>query len=148
MTVEEFKKLKPEYEKVEGNQLWDAMEDYILSQQQGDEIIKLIMPIWKTHTLRWLHYRRIPSWIMSKPNTNISHKLYKFGKRISKLFWILLDKLHLVRSSIIGRYDMFGDESRYVKSWVMNMKTGKMSKNLKKRKWWEYILIEKSFHNF
>lgn len=198
MTAEEFKKLKPEYKDVEGDQLWNAMEDYMLRQQEGSEIMKPIMPFWKTHTLRWLYYRRIPNFVMGKPsthkytsdkrcaeckkgvnarmgfimtgedgkqkytsycphcgkeyreepNTNYSHKLYKAGKKISKLFWLLLDKLHLVRSSISGRYDMFGDEARYVRSWGMNMETGEMSKTLKKRKWWEYIFIEKPFHNF
>jgi len=198
MDVEEFRKLKPEYKDIEDNQLWDAMTDYMLRQQQGNEIMKPIMPIWKTHTLRWLHYKRIPNWVMGKPstdkyiadkrckeckwgvnarmvwmftaedgtrsshfncphcrkeyhgepNTNFTHKLYKTGKRISKIFWTILDRLHLVRSSIGGRYDMFGDEARYVRSWGINMTTGEMSKTLKKRKWWEYILIEKPTHNF
>lgn len=198
MTTEEFKKLKPEYKNVEGDQLWNAMEDYMLQQQQGSEIIKPIMPIWKTHTLRWLYYRRIPNmvlgnpktdkWVSEKrcseckwgvnarmgfittqedgkkkytcycphcgeeykeePNTNVSHKLYKTGKKISKVFWIMLDKIHLVRSSMEGRYSMFGDEARYVRCWSMNFETGKMGNTLKKRKWWEYILIEKPIHNF
>lgn len=198
MDVKGFKKLKPEYKDIEGDQLWDAMTEYMLRQQEGDEIIKSVMPIWKTHTLRWLYYRKIPNMVMGNPktdkwvsdkrcskckkgvnarmgfrmrledgshkytsycphcgseynaeaNTNISHKLYKIGKRISKIFWSILDRLHLVRSSIGGRYDMIGDEARYVRSWGMNMKTGEMSKELKKRKWWEYILIENPHHKF
>ena len=198
MTTEEFKKLKPEYKDVEGDQLWNAMEDYFLQQQSGNEILKQIMPLWKTHTLRWLYYRKTPNFSLGKistdkyksskrcanckngvntrmvfmmmqedgtqkyssycphcskeyveeENTNINHKLYKIGKKISKYFWMLLDKLHLVRSSISSRYDMFGDEYRYVRGWEMNMKTGKTTFSLKKRKWWEYIFIEKPQHNF
>jgi len=198
MTTEEFKKLKPEYKKVEGDQLWNAMEDYMLQQQSGSEIIKSIMPIWKTHTLRWLYYRRIPNLVMGnlktdkyasvkrcnkcklgvnarmefimiaedgtrkcttycphcgkeykeEQNTNLSHRFYKSIKWISKLFWFILDKLHLVRSSIEGRYGMFGDEARYVKSWRYNKDWTTQKPLMKNRKWWEYILIEKSPHNF
>lgn len=198
MTAEEFKKIRPEYANVEGDQLWDAMTMHMLQQQQASEIIKQIKPIWKTHTLRWLYYRRIPNLVMGKPstdkwvsdkrcskckwgvnmrmcwsfrdaddkwhshsvcphcngeyvaepNTNITHKLYKAWKWMSKLFWKMLDKLHLVRSSIHGRYDMFGDEQRYVAVFKLNFKTGKTTYEFKKRKWWEYMLIEKPFHNF
>lgn len=81
-------------------------------------------------------------------NTNLTHKLYKTAKWISKKFWMVLDKLHLVRSTISGRYDMFGDEARYVQTWGINFEIGKTSYKLKKRVWWEYILIEKPFHNF
>lgn len=192
MTIDEFKKIRPEYKDIEGDQLWNAMEDYMLQQQRGEQILKSVMPIWRTHTLRWLYYRKIPNLIMGnsrtdwyksnkrckkckkgvnmrfiiidfrsvandsyspcphcgkkyeeEPNTNISHNLYKTAKWISDTFWLILDKLHLVRSTCIGRYDMFGDESKYVRLWGFNMETGKTSKELKKRKWWEYILIEK-----
>ena len=34
MTIKEFKKLNPEYDKIEGDQLWNAMEDYML--EHGD----------------------------------------------------------------------------------------------------------------
>lgn len=198
MTAEEFKKLKPEFASLNGEELLNAMEDYMLSQQRGDEIIKQIMPIWKTHTLRWLYYRRIPNLIMSNPrtdrwasnercyeckrgvnmkvgfmfrdadgawhmehqcphckkdfiaesNTNISHKIYKALSAGSKLFWKFLDKLHLVRSSIHGRYDMFGDEWRYVLAVTYNMDTGETKTVFRQRKWWEHILIEKPRHNF
>lgn len=75
-------------------------------------------------------------------NINLDYKLYKIAKYISKLFWLLLDKLHLVRSSIEGRYDMFGDESCYIKSWIYNEETGKITYILKDRKWWQYIIIK------
>ncbi len=193
MTVEEFKKLKPEFKDAEGDTLYNAMEDYMLRQQQGDEIIKQIMPIWKTHTFRWLFYRRKKNFLFAKngisstkmcksckkgvssflafsyptkngewkmeskcpfcreylvriPNTTINHKLYKFGKNIVNLFWVFLDKIHLVR--VGSRYGMFGDESRYVKTWCYNETLTKESVIMKPRKWWEYILIEKPIHNF
>ena len=67
---------------------------------------------------------------------------YKVGKWISKAFWLILDRLHLVRSSIHGRYEMCGDEMRYVRSWRLDMKTGVSTPELRKREWWQYILIE------
>jgi hypothetical protein len=195
MTVEEFKKIKPEYKDIEGEELYDAMTMYTLDQQKADEIIKSIKPIWKTHTLRWLYYRRIPNLVIGRdkwrsdkrcskckqgvnfrmgylmiqkdgtqkfssycphcgaeyqeePNTNLSHKFYKIINWISKSFWMILDKIHLVRSNTNARYDMFGDESKYVKSWLINTDTGVTKPKLKSRKWWEYILIEKPYHNF
>jgi hypothetical protein len=66
MTVEEFKKLKPESANLKGDDLLNAMEDYFISVQQGQEIMKPIMPLWKTHTLRWLFYRRLKNWGFSK----------------------------------------------------------------------------------
>lgn len=198
MTTDEFKKLKPEYKDIDGDQLWDAMTEYVLRQQQGSEIIKSIMPIWKTHTLRWLLYRRIPNFefnshkidkyvsakkcskckwgvnsrmtfiqrlddgtykyfsicphcgkdFIEEPNTNFTHRLYKFAKWWSKLFWTFLDRLHIVRSLIHDRYDIFGDEGRYVTKFSLNFETGKKKNYLAKRKWWEYIIIEKPSHNF
>lgn len=198
MTPEEFKQLKPEYKDLQGDELWSTMENYLLQQQAGNEVIKQIMPIWKTHTLRWLFYRKIPNLVISKPsrdkytsskrcakckkgvnlkmgllvrqednsykyisycphcgdeykeepNTNISHKLYKITKKTSNLFWLILDKIHLVRSSHESRYSMFGDESRYVEYWKYDLNWNPKKPVLKKRKWWEYILIEKPFHDF
>ena len=34
MTVDEFKKLSPESANLEGNELWNAMEDYMLKHGQ------------------------------------------------------------------------------------------------------------------
>ncbi len=194
MTTKEFKKLKPEYKDLEGDQLWDAMTYYMLRQQQASEIIKAIKPLWKTHTFRYLFYRRKQNICFGKndyssdkicskckkgtgglklmmlnfrpngksitycphgcgelfqiPNTNLNHKLWIIGNRISKLFWFILDKLHIIRSSINSRYDMGGDESRYILRWSMNMDTGEFKPIHRKRKWWEYIIIEKPIHNF
>ena len=83
-----------------------------------------------------------------EPNTNFTYKIYLMGKWISNAFWAILDGIHLVRSSIHSRYEMFGDESRYVESWEMNFKTGKTITHNRKRKWWEHILIERPIHNF
>ena len=70
MTTEEFKKLKPQYKDIEGDELWDAMTEYMLRQQEGSEIMKTAMPIWKTHTLRWLFYRKGLVWHMGTPDNN------------------------------------------------------------------------------
>lgn len=195
MTAEEFKKTNPHLSHLEGDALFNAMEDYWLKQNEANEIIKQIKPIWKTHTLRWLFYVRKKNlcfgkndWSASKicdkcrkgvssfitwstfsedgkgkshsycphcgkemnrvDNDNVSHKLYKFTEKLKNWFWWVLDKSHIARYSIEGRYGMFGDEARYVKSWTVNMKSGEEKANFKKRKWWEYILIEQPYHNF
>src|SRR5699024_1734616 len=107
---------------------------------------KKFSSFFKTHTLRWVFYRRIPNFTIDtiredkykspkrcsncktgtnlrigflftnkngaqehyvycphcgeqyveEPNTNISHKLYKITNTISKTFWVILDKLHIV----------------------------------------------------
>ena len=80
MTAEEFKKLKPEYKDVEGDQLWDAMTDYVLRQQAGSETMKAIMPIWKTHTLRWLYYRRTKNFAFQ----SFKHDKYTSNERCAK----------------------------------------------------------------
>lgn len=194
MTAEEFKQLNPECKDLEGEALWNAMEEYMLQQQEASEIIKTVMPIWKTHTLRWLFYRRkrnltfvkdieskyrcknckkgiaggmimfsfdkyknpcskrychhCSKELETEPNTNISRKIWILWKWIQDKFWGFLDVIHLVRSSTHGRYGMFGDEARYVESWTLNINSPHEKANLRKRKWWEYIIIEKPIHNF
>lgn len=190
MTVEEFKKENPKLSHLHGEELWNAMEHSRIRQQKADEIIKQIKPIWKTHTLRWLFYRKKKNLVFGEnnytantmcslckkgtdgpcfyimglnklycphcgtdelkriSNTNFNHRLYIIGKFISNYTWKFLSMIRLVRSSIEGRYDMFGDERRHVESWQLNYSTGRTSYRLKKRKWWEYILIEKPRHNF
>ncbi len=195
MTAEEFKILKPEYKDAEGDELWDAMHSYFIQQKRATDVVNKTKPIWKTHTLRWLFYRRKDNVVFGKngvssdkmcqsckkgvnsylafscidsegkhytvancpfckeklvrvPNTTISHKLYKFWTKCVILFWVFLDKIRLVRSSIEGRYGMFGDESRYTTGFYLNMETGKSTSLMRKRKWWEYIIIEKPRHKF
>lgn len=185
--AEEFKKANPKYKDLEGNELWDAMTNHVLRQQDGEEIIKTTLPFWRKYILRWLFYRKTLSmtlpivslynWIADKrcnkckrgmsmtmgfivdkkiktfcmhcsqechpePNTNLSHRVYKMAKWISKLFWTILDKIHLVRSSTSGRYELFGDEAHYVAFWKTD-KDWKMTPVFKSRKWWEYIFITK-----
>jgi hypothetical protein len=181
MTTEEFKKLKPDCAHLEGNDLWDAMTEYMLVLKSGESVIKSAQPFFKRYRLRWLFYRRLPNFILSsgdyksatrcavckrgtgmnmffmgkvlcgygdheykeEPNTSIKHRLYKFWCSVSKTFWRILDSIHLVRSSHEGRYDMFGDESSYVRVYTLNMETGKSKYELKRRKWWEYIFIKR-----
>lgn len=193
MTVAEFKKLKPEYADAEGEELWNAMTDFMTKQEQGAEILKAILPFWKRYTLRWLFYRRVPNMKFShpsrdkyssdkrcasckwgvnarmafimmrkdgtsksyslcphcaeeykeEPNTNLSHRAYKVWSWLTGIFWTILDRLHLVRSSCNGRFSMFGDEARYIKGWYLDMGTGKTTPIHRKRKWWQYIVIEK-----
>lgn len=191
MTTEEYKILKPEHNHLEGDDLWDAMADYMIRQQVGQDVMKSAVPFFKRYQLRWLLYRKIPNmrwgkndyssdkrcksckrgtggikigWVTNgvyscscphcgnelkeEKNINLNHRLWGIGKSISSYFWALLDKLHLVRSSSIGRYDMFGDEQKYVSSYTLDMTNCKMTPRYKKRKWWEYIFIERNQFNF
>jgi len=77
------------------------------------------------------------------PNKSIMHKLWKVWNYISNKFWKLLDVLHIVRSSQSGRYDMFGDESRYVSGYRYTKNWEPAGRVMHTRKWWEYIFIEK-----
>lgn len=189
MTAEQFKQDNPQFANLEGEQLWNAIEQYQLTLRSGDEIIKQIQPFWKTHTLRWLFYRKVPNFVFEnakysdnrcsnckegvnmrigmiiqgkcisycpycqkeyipEPNTNLTYRIYQFRKILSKSFWFILDRLHLVRSSIHSRYEMFGDESRYVKSYRYDKDWNPLAPIMIKRKWYEYIFIEKPFHSF
>ncbi len=78
-------------------------------------------------------------WI-KEPNTNLDYRIWKAYSYVSNLFWRVLDFFHIVRQG--SRYDMFGDESGYVKHWVINL-SGKSRYDLRPRKWYEYIFIKK-----
>jgi len=56
MTTEQFKILKPEFKNVEGDELWNAMEDYMLRQQTADNILLQTKPFWKRYKIRYLFY--------------------------------------------------------------------------------------------
>lgn len=58
MTAEEFKLTYPHKAHLHGLDLIDAMEEALLHQQQGEEILKTILPFWKRYQLRWLFYRK------------------------------------------------------------------------------------------
>jgi hypothetical protein len=57
MTVDEFKQDHPEYAHLDGDDLWDAMEQFKLIQQDGEEVLKQIKPFWKRYKFRYLFYR-------------------------------------------------------------------------------------------
>lgn len=61
MTTEEFKKQRPEYAHLEGNDLWDAMTFCKLREQQADTVLLQIKPFWKRYRLRYLFYVRKPN---------------------------------------------------------------------------------------
>jgi len=184
MTTEEFKKLKPEHANLEGDALWDAMTHYQLRQQQGEEILKTILPFWKRYRLRWLFYRKrngfyFPKYsyercenckngsamgaiemnfgtgeckkkclncmktFIGEPNTNWNYRVYLFKKAITKFIEVALNWLHILRKRQETRYGMFGDEDKHVKAWIYNTEANTSETCFKKRKWWEYILIEK-----
>lgn len=187
MTAEEFKKLRPEFKDVEGDILWNAMEDYMLEESRKPSK----KPFWKSYKLRYLFYRKTKNFYMgspsldkwaandrckackvgvnhrmvmmyfdesggktnsspcpncnkeyvAEPNINFTHKVYLFIKGSKDLFWLILDKIHLIKSSSDGRYGMFGDESSYVKTWSI-YEEGREKVVLKKRRWFEYIFIK------
>jgi hypothetical protein len=56
MTVDEFKQDHPEYAHLDGNDLWDAMEQSKLMQQDGEKVLKQIKPFWKRYKFRYLFY--------------------------------------------------------------------------------------------
>lgn len=58
MNAEEFKEAYPKLSHLEGMDLIDAMEDVLLHQQAGEEIIKTTFQFWKRYQLRWLFYRK------------------------------------------------------------------------------------------
>lgn len=188
MTSEEFKQQHPEQAHLEDNDLWDAMENAMFKQQQGNQVINTIKPFWKRYQLRWLFYRRKENMVFGRndytsdkrcvhckkgsggarmvffdfndtgsiktihicgnelveeSNISFKHYLYVFGKQFMKRFWWLLDYLHIVRSSIEGRYDMFGDEAYYVKSRHFDQEWNFVKNTYRNRKWYEYIFIRR-----
>jgi hypothetical protein len=75
-----------------------------------------------------------------EPNTSFSHYAYKVLLRLVNAFYLLLDRLHIVRTG--SRYGIFGDESGYVKYFSYHL-DGRETFELRSRKWWEYIIIKK-----
>lgn len=80
-----------------------------------------------------------------EPNRNIDYRLHVIGSAIGEAFWWTMDKVHLVRSSHYDRYDMFGDEMRYVEYYGYSSHNDTCRLVLRSRKWWEYIFIERNF---
>lgn len=81
--------------------------------------------------------------LVQETNTNLNHITYKKLLVAKEWLWQIIEFTHLVKRSIHGRYEIFGDESHYVKSWHLDMNTCKSKAELKNRKWREYIFIKK-----
>lgn len=81
--------------------------------------------------------------MVKEPNRHIKYKLWLMAKKFSKIFWIVFQCIHLVRSDHSGRYELGGDEAAYVKVFHINMSTGKTTCTMHSRKWYEYIFIKK-----
>jgi hypothetical protein len=179
MTTEDFKKDRPEYAHLQGNDLWDAMTEVKLREQRAERILSQIKPFWKRYTLRYLFYVKRTNgvfvtpeasndrcvsckkgvstfigWggkviclcgaeLIREPNTNASHYWYLAKKKAKKYFFAVLEFTHLVRYSYEGRYDTFGDEMHFVSRYVYDMNWKLLRVEMKPRKWWEYIIIEK-----
>ena len=79
--------------------------------------------------------------LIEEPNTSFTHRLYKFYRSLLASLIYLLDYLHLVRYSVSGRYELFGDESMFVKSTKYDSDWNYVKTNFRKRKWWQYIFI-------
>ena len=77
------------------------------------------------------------------PNTNLNHKLWKFGKKVDKQLENFLNFTHILRKRGESRYGFFGDESRYILSSEFTTDWEFVKDNFRTRKWWEYIIIEK-----
>lgn len=61
MTPNEFKEKYPEYKYLEGDELFNAMEEHMLRWQDSEQTLKATRPFWKRYTLRWLFYRNKPN---------------------------------------------------------------------------------------
>lgn len=60
MTVEDFKRDNHSLAHLEGDELYNAMEDSMLKQQVGDSVLLQTKPFYKRYQLRYLFYRRTP----------------------------------------------------------------------------------------
>lgn len=187
MTIQQFKKQHPEYAHLEGNQLWDTMENCMVKQQTGTQIIRSSAGFFKQYKLRKLfYYQLFPTTIfvqpnessmrctackhgvsfrmifintdtdeesspcpyckkhyVPEPNTNAGYKWYKVKRAFKKMVVNFLNYICILGSNTDGRYGIFGDERRYVKRWMIDSTTDKVSYALHERKWWEYIFVKR-----
>lgn len=74
MTVDEFKKAKPELAHLEGNDLADAMEQYFLRLNDGYNATKHVLPFWKRYTFRWIFYRSRQNWRGERADYTARHR--------------------------------------------------------------------------
>jgi hypothetical protein len=83
MTVDDFKKEKPELAHLEGDMLLNAMEEYMLRQQDGYRITKVVLPFWKRYTFRWIYYRKTKNWVFGKNDRSATNRCTKCKKPVS-----------------------------------------------------------------
>lgn len=74
-------------------------------------------------------------------NTSLHHRLFKAFNYVTTF---LLDRSHILRKPGESRYGIGGDESVYVEKYVFTPSSGEISIVHKQRKWWQYILIERT----
>ena len=172
MTPEKFKKVYPEYSHLEGEQLLNTMENvYLWTKLRAKKKYQLRWLLYRnkpnfgfgknnfTATERcskckkgvayWMTYMWGDKIISKCPhcredltrekNTSLVHFLWKK----KEIFWNLLDFLHLCRNTVGGRYEMGNEESYFVESQEFDEDWNHIKTNFRKRKWWEYIIIEK-----
>lgn len=99
MTVEEFRKAKPEFAHLEGDQLWDEMSNYMMRQQTGEEYLRPFRPFWQRYMLRYLFYR-VSATTLLPPYSHQRCKRCKGGRNM-KLYFPKQDedgKLYMVHS--------------------------------------------------
>lgn len=60
-----------------------------------------------------------------EPNKNITHKIYNVWLICFKLFFKILEKIHLIKKPQFGDYNIFEDKLKYVEPWKLNIKLKK-----------------------
>jgi DNA-directed RNA polymerase subunit RPC12/RpoP len=173
MTPQQFKDKYPQYKDLEGDDLWNRMELMLLYEQQQKKPKKYQLrwlfyrnkvnfSLGKnnyTATERCSKCKKGVSFFMAiwwegktisncphcgedlvkEKNTSFLHKLHTK----KEVFWKVLDWLHICRDTIGHRYDMFNDEHYFIMSTEYTNDWEFKKHNFRKRKWWEYIVIEK-----
>lgn len=83
--------------------------------------------------------------LVEEPNANLNHLLYTYYRILMKVSEVILNYLHILRKKGETRYDIFGDERKYVSIYFRIEEDGaKVISTKLKRKWWEYIFIERT----
>lgn len=80
---------------------------------------------------------------VAEPNTNFSYRAYLIWAAIVKTTRFVLDKMHILRRADERRYGTFGDESYFILREEYDQNWQLVKIHFRKRKWWEYVFIEK-----